>query len=723
MFDADRPILYSQEDKLNRATFAKYLARCLLDHHDVDSFVVGLYGGWGVGKTSIINLVIEELNFAETNLEEPDKPIILNFSAWSYSGQHQLIYSFFRRLSSALRVAPQLKNRERIIHLLELYVSFFTQKPIPRALRTPRSWYERLTFQGKEEIYAWESGRDLTLIKAELNELLREQSQKIIIIIDNISRLLPDEIKQIFQIVKSMGDYANTIYLLAFDKNQVAHAIDIVDGGGGNELIEKIVQLPFTIPVINPQDLENIFADRLKQIIANIPEDAWQKEYWADVYYSALKFFFHQCRDITRYVNSLNFSYARLKELVNPVDFFAITALEVFAPQVYFGVRDNKDLFTDLLDGVYVLDKDQIVQDKTRCEEILAREKRLSRDVILTLLMQIFPRVRKIYQPGFIFFHSDATARKQKRICSPDLFDLYFRLSMQTGQVPETEFHTIINLAEDPIMFDQALTRLNQDDRIIKFLDLLDSHIIEQIPAKHVQAIVTALFDNGDLFPQGAISPLSLDTPMRIARITHALLQRLEEPDERFTILQKAIGTANKSIYIIVKTLQEQRKQHLEGTDTFLPLNFRDLKNDQLESLCKLTASRIENWASSDRLETHPKLLALLYAWREWGDEEAVRRYVKKITHTDRGLIAFLKAAHEDAITQAMTEYQKRLTWDASLNDITAFIQPKELESHAKTLFEDEYFEKLPEREQLALMIFLDLMHTPTKKIIRQTSP
>ena len=305
----------------------------MLDHKEPESLVVGVYGGWGVGKTSVINLVVEELNFAATNLEDQEKPIILNFSAWSYSGQNELIYSFFRRLSSALRNVDYLENSERIIHLLELYVSFFTHKPIPKSLRTKRSLYEKFTFQGREEVYAWASGRDLTLVKAELNELLRQQKHKIIIIIDNISRLYDYEIKQIFQIVKSMGDYANTAYLLAFDKHQVVEIINKIDGGGGQAFIEKIVQLPFEIPPILQQDLEKICADRLSEVVATIPMDSWNTEYWADIYYSSLKSFFENCRDITRYVNTLNFSYhvyiySKIKLI------FCVIAIEVFLPEL-----------------------------------------------------------------------------------------------------------------------------------------------------------------------------------------------------------------------------------------------------------------------------------------------------------------------------------------------------------------------------------------------------
>ncbi len=191
--------------------------------------------------------------------------------------------------------------------------------------------------------------------------------------------MLDMEIKQIFQIIKSMGDYVNTIYLLAFDKEQVIRAVNRIDGEGGENYIEKLVQLPFEVPPITQQDLENILFDRLKDIITMVPESTWDREHWADIYYSSLKFFFKNCRDITRYVNTLSFRYPRIKDVVNPVDYFALTAIEVFSPAIYSGIRDNKDLFTDLVENVYLLDQDKSEKDKLRCEEILKCTEGVSR--------------------------------------------------------------------------------------------------------------------------------------------------------------------------------------------------------------------------------------------------------------------------------------------------------------------------------------------------------
>src|SRR4029078_11310826 len=136
------------------------------DHQDIESLVIGLYGSWGTGKTSLINLTLEELRYARNNMFDHEKPIILNFSAWSYSGQHQLIYSFFRRLSSEMRRADFFHD-QHIIHLLELYISFFTHKPVPKRLRPKHRWLSQLFHRQRtfDESYGWESGRDLTLVK------------------------------------------------------------------------------------------------------------------------------------------------------------------------------------------------------------------------------------------------------------------------------------------------------------------------------------------------------------------------------------------------------------------------------------------------------------------------------------------------------------------------------------------------------------------------------
>ncbi len=720
MFDADRPITKSVQDRLGRATFGKYLARCVLDHQIPESLVIGLYGSWGTGKTSIINLMLEELQLASSNLDDNEKPIVLNFSPWSYSGQNQLIYAFFRRLSSTIRQSLFLKNKDRIIQLLELYVSFFTNKPIPQALREKQSWITRMfhSTATPENAYAWESGRDLTQVKAELNDLLLQQKNKIIIVIDNISRIESHEIKQIFQIVKSMGDYNNTVYLLSLDKEHVMQAI----GDDSVEYLDKIVQLPFDVPQIAKQDLESILLDRLNHMISLVPEDAWNNEYWADLYYSTLKFFFNNPRDVTRYINTLSFGFSRIKDVVNPVDFFALTAIRVFEPDVYQGIRDNKDLFTDLINNVYLSDKTKLQEDTIRCDEILNRSTKLPAELLQQLIVRMFPRLRNLYQYNFSFFHSESQARKNKNICSPDVFDICFRLSMPMGYIPDSEMDVILASSRDANEFSQALLRLNQDEKIIKFLDALDGAASGKISPQYVGHVIHALLDCGDFFPQGETSLVTFNTATRIHRICHQLLHRVSSSNERFAVYKKAIHDANNSLYSIIHEIMSQESEHTDTEENLQSTELHDFHSDQLLELKKLAVEKISHWAEIGRLIEHPQLIPILCAWKNWEGTGAAFRYIEQATKADRGLVAFLCAALQIPINEAISKLENNPQWDSALKNISDFISPQVIEPHAKELFEDQYFEKLREKEQLGILIFLNLINADTVKFIPKTN-
>jgi predicted KAP-like P-loop ATPase len=720
MFDADRPILKSDQDKLRRATFAKYLARCMLNHKEKESVVIGLYGAAGTGKTSIINLTVEELRFAAGNMFDDEKPIILNFSPWSYSGQDQLIYSFFRRLSSELRMFPYLDEAERIIHLLELYVSFFTHKPVPKSLQPKEHGIKKFFAKEKEEAFAWESGRDLTQLKAELNELLSNQKHKIIIFIDNISRLLDEEIKQIFQIVKSIGDYVNTIYVLSMEKQHIVHALDRMHCE--THFLEKIVQLPFEIPAISKQDLEDILLSRLKKLIELVPTEAWNSEHWADIYYSTLRNFFENFRDITRYINVLGFAFPLVKDVVNPVDFFALAAIYIFEPNVFYGIRDNKDLFADLVDNVIRFTKEKLAEDKSRIDEILNRSEKIPQTVLLQLLLRLFPRLCAVYNMDRICYYSEALARKNLRICSPDLFDVYFRLAIPVGYLSESEMNAILNLAHDEEGFALALMRLNQDERILRFLNLLDGFALHNIPVEEIGSVVSALMDSADLFPEGETNAVSFNTPMRIHRIFHQLLKRIKSSEKRLDIFREAIKKANKSLYIIIHELTQQSKEHIENQEFVLPIEHRDFTLNQLQTLQTLAVEKIISWAKIQRLSEHPKLLPILYAWKTWGHAADCKQYVADMVKDDKGLLCFLAAALKMPIDQAMIKVKKNPGWIEYLQNIEDFISVTILEQHAKKMFEDLSFEKLREREQLAILIFLDLIQAETVKIIPKTT-
>ena len=111
MLNSDLPIKKAEEDMLNRAFFAKNLAETMLDYTVSEGFAIGLYGKWGSGKTSVINMILEQLELLSNMNHSLTKPIVLKFNPWLCSDPKQLISQFFKQLSSVIKLKqPKLVN-------------------------------------------------------------------------------------------------------------------------------------------------------------------------------------------------------------------------------------------------------------------------------------------------------------------------------------------------------------------------------------------------------------------------------------------------------------------------------------------------------------------------------------------------------------------------------------------------------------------------------------
>lgn len=90
MFSSDRPINKSSEDLLGRSAFSKRIATAITNLKTGDSTVIGLYGAWGSGKTSIINMIEEELERTQSGI------LVIRFNPWNRIEGTNLISEFFQ---------------------------------------------------------------------------------------------------------------------------------------------------------------------------------------------------------------------------------------------------------------------------------------------------------------------------------------------------------------------------------------------------------------------------------------------------------------------------------------------------------------------------------------------------------------------------------------------------------------------------------------------------
>ena len=98
MISPDVPITKVADDTLNRGVFAQSLATTILQYSFPSSFSIGLYGAWGSGKTSLLNMVLEAVE------ENDEDAVILRFNPWLCADSKQLITQFFKQLSTAIKL-------------------------------------------------------------------------------------------------------------------------------------------------------------------------------------------------------------------------------------------------------------------------------------------------------------------------------------------------------------------------------------------------------------------------------------------------------------------------------------------------------------------------------------------------------------------------------------------------------------------------------------------
>ena len=244
MFYSDKPISSDSEDQLNRKGFAKLLAHTLVHLDSSDTFTVGLFGKWGCGKTSLVNMTLAEVKNIQARDNTDNGIIVVHFEPWNFTDTNQLLTQFFVRLANEFqkkgdenltKIGKALENYSEAFSLLELIPA--VGGPIAAIGKLGASLVGRKMQKGLDE-------RDILQQKEKVIKMLKEQSNRILVILDDIDRLSNEQIRYVFQLITSVARFPNTTYLLVFDKEIVVEALKDVQSGNGQDYLEKVIQIP-----------------------------------------------------------------------------------------------------------------------------------------------------------------------------------------------------------------------------------------------------------------------------------------------------------------------------------------------------------------------------------------------------------------------------------------------------------------------------------------------
>ncbi|MDZ4671931.1 MAG: P-loop NTPase fold protein [Phototrophicales bacterium] len=88
---ADKPLTDPLHDLLNYDGFATTLAKSIETMMPPEGLVMAIYGPWGAGKTTLVEFTLHHLE----KIAIENRPIIVRFNPWWFSGHENLIRVFF----------------------------------------------------------------------------------------------------------------------------------------------------------------------------------------------------------------------------------------------------------------------------------------------------------------------------------------------------------------------------------------------------------------------------------------------------------------------------------------------------------------------------------------------------------------------------------------------------------------------------------------------------
>ncbi len=632
--------------------------------------MLALYGAWGAGKTSIVNLVNEELT------KEDPKPLLVAFNPWEWSGHEELATALFREIELAL---PSATNREAAsaaeklrayAAVLEagvtladavprlamavgsvlvaagagtLAIDFVSSKWVGLvvvalgALALALSQVRRVTdsLAAVVERGSPTQTKSLDAAKKELAEALRTYSRTMLVVVDDIDRLTPPDAVRMLQLIKANTDLPGLVFLLAFDRDSVAKSVQAALSVDGIGYLEKVIQVGFDVPAPDVVELGELLVEGVNNllqspaILTNFDVSRWQ-----DLYVNGLLPLLNTPRRVIRFVSMVTFVLARYVERdqcnVDPVDFIAVEALREFEPELYQSIRGAKRVLTGPSTGA------------TREQEATKQE--IGPILQLAKSSKAAPAAERIVRQLFPAAEWTSTgvgqavdrnrALNARRVSHEQMFDRYFQFTVPSRDLSEGQLTETVQLATgDQAELVHALRALMARGLMRVFLTRLQA-ATDLVPRGAEVVFIAGLFDVGDEL-EGQVERVLEASEILLAQFLIEDLLEREPTPERIGLLRSAVERSS-GVALPFEVVELQLHRHERDRTPVI-------EEEPLKVLAAELVPRIPVLAEEKRLLNHRHLAALLYAWGKWAEGEA-KTWAEEVGGSPAGLARLVRA-------------------------------------------------------------------------------
>lgn len=267
----------TDQPTLGYANIARTFAGIITDSRP--RFAIGIFGGWGSGKTTLMGAIKSELTGQGI--------VTVDFNAWRFEREPQLLVplldairaavieyaqrdpntakkvrAFAERLGKVVRaLASGLSGSAGIAHAITVNYDAKVAIDALDALGGSRDGFSPKSLY----VSAFEE------LRAAFSDLMAAGVTRIVVFVDDLDRCFPAGALDVLESMKLFFDFPGFIFVVGMDETAIDRAIEAklaastastssphYTGNLGREYAKKIFQIPYSLPVMLPEQLDNL---------------------------------------------------------------------------------------------------------------------------------------------------------------------------------------------------------------------------------------------------------------------------------------------------------------------------------------------------------------------------------------------------------------------------------------------------------------------------------
>lgn len=286
----------------------------------------------------------------------------MRFSPWLFSSEEKILRELFEQLIETL-APPGSKSESRIVNLLTSYqellaegiaavtslVAVTTTNPTVAALVNAARPIEKYVIkQLLRRIDATNiKMSSVEQLRCDIAKEMEKLEKNIVIVIDDIDRLDSSEIRLIFKLVNLTLSFPHIVFALAYDEGVVCAALRDVQGISGERYLEKIIQLPITLPRLSSKQTTELVQKNSARCIESMPlyshQDAIGQSMLAIVFQYLIYPSLETPRQALRFTNAIRIRSRISGKDIHPADLIAMTMIQIEYPMLGHWIWDNRN--------------------------------------------------------------------------------------------------------------------------------------------------------------------------------------------------------------------------------------------------------------------------------------------------------------------------------------------------------------------------------------------